>query len=64
MGALTVAFSDTSSAEPPPPAPPGPVTTSESTLGETSTEAVPTETSTTLLEPTVEVELPEGYGPP
>ena len=40
MGALTVVFSDTSSAEPPPPPPPGPVTTSEIMTGESITETV------------------------
>ena len=38
MGALGLAFSDISAAEPEPPPPPGPVTTSEITTGETVTE--------------------------
>jgi hypothetical protein len=40
MGALTATFSNVSVAEPPEPAPPGPVTTSEITTGETVTETV------------------------
>jgi hypothetical protein len=59
MGGLSVAFSETSSAEPEP-APPGPVATSEVTTGETSeagetvteTTAPPTPT-TTIAEPSI-----------
>jgi hypothetical protein len=41
MGALTATLSNSNSvAEPPEPAPPGPVTTSEVTTGETITETV------------------------
>lgn len=42
MGAVTVALSEISAADPltPTPAPPGPVTTSEVTTGETVTETV------------------------
>lgn len=59
MGALTVTFSDTSSAQPPEPPPPGPVTTSEVTTGETSTEsAAPTEAETTFVTPSVTAEPP------
>jgi hypothetical protein len=46
MGVLSVAFSESSSADP---LPPGPVTTSEVTTGETSTETTAPETPTTTL---------------
>ncbi|HEX7824392.1 MAG TPA: hypothetical protein VF477_05800 [Mycobacterium sp.] len=60
MGALSVAFSETSSAEPAEPAPPGPVTTSAISTGET-TEAGETATetkpppvpTTTIAEPSI-----------
>ena len=62
MSALTVTFSNVSVAEPEP-APPGPVTTSEVTLGETSTESVaPTELETTFVTPPVTAEPPDGDG--
>ncbi|HEV7423427.1 MAG TPA: hypothetical protein VGO30_26905 [Mycobacterium sp.] len=60
MGAVSVAFSETSSAQPDP-APPGPVATSEITTGETvpsagetviETTAPPTPT-TTIAEPSI-----------
>jgi hypothetical protein len=40
MGAIGLAFSDVSAADPPAPAPPGPVTTSEVTTGATVTDSV------------------------
>ena len=59
MGALGLAFSDISAAEPEPP--PGPVTTSEMTSPETITEAPAPETpETTFAEPTVTTTPPEG----
>jgi hypothetical protein len=39
MGAIGLAFSDVSAAEPPDPGPPGPVMPPDATTGETSTEA-------------------------
>jgi hypothetical protein len=60
MGGLTVAFSGASLAQPEP-APPGPVTTSEISTGETSTESLaPTEAETTVFTPEVTVEKEEG----
>jgi hypothetical protein len=51
MGVLTVAFSESSSADP---VPPGPVLTSEVSTGQTSTETTPPETpTTTLAEPSI-----------
>jgi hypothetical protein len=53
MGVLTVAFSESSSAEPEP-VPPGPVVTSEVSTGQTSTETTPPETpTTTIAEPSI-----------
>jgi hypothetical protein len=53
MGVVTVAFSESSSAEPEP-VPPGPVSTSEVSTGETSTETTPPETpTTTIAEPSI-----------
>jgi hypothetical protein len=64
MGALTVAFSDVSAADPPEPAPPGPVSTSEITTGATvAAEDVPEAPATTLVTPSVTAEPPEGFEP-
>jgi len=63
MGGLSVAFSETSSAEPAEPAPPGPVTTTAITTGET-TEAGETVTETTApAEPTTTIAEPSITGP-
>jgi hypothetical protein len=51
MGALSVAFSETSSADP---APPGPVSTTPVTTGATVTETTaPSEPSTSIAQPTL-----------
>lgn len=62
MGAFGVALSESPSAD----TPVQNVSTGiEPTLGETSTETTaPTEPETTVFTPPVEVELPDGYGPP
>ena len=62
MGALTVAFSDTSSAEPATGAT-GPVTTSEITPGETSTDQRRRPSRDTFATPSVTAEPPDGFGP-
>ena len=62
MGALSVAFSETSSAEP---APPGPVAPSEATMGETATTTTaPTKPETPVATPPVTATPPEGFATP
>lgn len=62
MGALSIAFSETSSADP---APPGPVAPNEATIGETATTTTaPTEPETTFATPPVTATPPEGFATP
>ncbi len=62
MGALSVTFSESSSADP---APPGPVAPTEATIGETTTTTTaPTEPETTFATPPVTATTPEGFATP
>lgn len=62
MGALSVTFSESSSADP---APPGPVAPSEATMGETTTTTTaPTKPETSVATPPVTATPPEGFATP